>query len=380
MKKLARYTLFIALYHLSFYGIAAASDTFNFKGQLSFDYIGSDTSSKWQNQAILRYIPDVTIQKTLPNGYLWDLNASSNIYADYQSQPESTYSNDASFYRLNVRLKTVQSDSQLGLQQINFGPAVILRSLRWFDQVSPTDPLKLSEGVKGLRYRYFFSNNANLWLWTLYGNHDPKGYEAVATKHDTPEAGGRFQYPLESGELGLSLHLRSTERLGFSGTSIGEDLQERRLALDGKWDIGPGIWYEYVIVDQGAGAKVNNNWLNMLTLGADYTLAIGNGVHVLAEHLVSALSDKATQWDQRTQTSALQLSYPVGILDAVSLLTVYSWTQAQQFHYFRWDRTYDNLVFSIGVFHSPDQATVKSDLAPTGFSGNGIQAVIVYNH
>ena len=379
MQNLARRTLLVVLC-FRFFGIAAASEALDFKGQLSFNYIGSDTSPKWQNQAILRYMPDVTILNTLSDGYSWDINASADISADYQSQPESTYSSDASFYRLNARLKTPQSDTQLGLQQINFGPAIILRSLRWFDQVRPTDPLQLSEGVKGLRYRYFFSNNANLWLWTLYGNNDPKGYETVATKHGTPEAGGRFQYPLESGELGFSFHVRTSERLGFSGTSIGEDVHERRLALDGKWDLGPGIWYEYVLVDQGAGAKVKNNWLNMLTLGADYTFAIGNGVHVLGEHLVSAFSDKAMQWEQRTQASALQLSYPVGILDAVSLLTVYSWTQEQPFHYLRWDRTYDNWVLSLGMFHSPKQATLNSDLAPTGFSGNGIQAVIVFNH
>lgn len=380
MQTLDRVTLFIALCLFFFQGTVDASDTLNFKGQLSLDYKGSDTWSKWQNQAILRYMPDVTIQSAHPNDFSWDLNASVDMYADYQSQPESAYSNDASLYRLNARLKTPQSDIQLGLQQINFGPAIILRSLRWFDQLSATDSLKLTKGVKGLRYRYFFANNANLWLWTLYGNKDPKGFELVATKHDTPEAGGRIQYPVERGELGFSFHRRTTERLGFSGASIGNDLHERRLALDGKWDLGPGLWYEYVLIDQGAGAKVKNNWLNLLTLGVDYTVAVGNGVHVLGEHLVSAFSDKAIQWDQRTQTSALQLSYPVDILDAISLISIYSWSSGQYFHYFRWDRTYDNFVLGAGVFLSSDQTAINSDLASTAFSGNGIQVMIVFNH
>lgn len=380
MNKLAGSTLFLALYLISFNGMADASDTLSFKGQLSFNYLGAEASTEWQSQATLRYMPDLTIQNTFADDYSWDLNLSANTYANYQGHPESNFSSSASLYRLNVQLKTAQSDTRLGLQKINFGPALILRSLRWFDQVSPTDPLKLTEGVTGIRYRYFFMNNANIWLWALYGNNETKGYEIVATKEDTPEVGARFQYPLESGEIGFSFHTRKTERLGFSDISVGEDLLEKRLALDGKWDLGPGIWFEYVLIDQGADAKVNTNWVNMLTIGADYTVAIGNGIHLLAEHLVGSMSDKVTAWDTIAQTSALQLSYPVGVLDAVLLMESYSWRQKQGFHYFRWDRTYDNWSFSLGAFISPDQSSNNIGLGPSVVSGTGIESVIVFNH
>lgn len=380
MNKLAKCHFFLVLYLISFSGLADAPDSISFKGQLTFDYLGSNTSKHWEDQAILRYIPDVTFQNVFSRDYSWDLNVSANTFADYQSHPESSVSSTTKLYRLNAQLKTPQSDIRLGLQEINFGPALILRPLRWFDQVSPTDPLKLTEGVKGIRYRYFFMNNANIWLWTLYGNDDPKGYELIATKKDTPEIGARFQYPVKLGELGFSVHGRKTESMGFSGTSTGEDLFEKRYALDGKWDLGPGLWYEFVLIDQGAGPEVSTNWFKMLTVGADYTLAIGQGLHVLGEHLVSGASDAAMTWDNSVQTSALQLNYPVGILDAVTWMEIYAWKQKQGFHYFRWDRTYDNWAFSLGVFISSDQSQNNSTLKPSGFSGNGIQAVIRFNH
>jgi hypothetical protein len=384
MNKLAECSIFLLLCLLSLNGWADTPDSFSYKGQLTVDYLGANTANHWHDRGILRYIPDITFQGVVSDGYSWDLDVSANAYVDYQSHRESSVSTTAKLYRLNTQLKTPQSDIRLGLQEINFGPAVILRPLRWFDQVSPTDPLKITEGVKGIRYRYFFMNNANIWLWTLYGNNDPKGYELVATKKDTPEMGGRFQYPLELGELGFSFHGRKTERMGFSGTSTGQDLFEKRYALDGKWDLGPGLWYEYVLIDQGAGSKVNTNWFKMLTIGADYTFAVGQGIYVLAEHLVSGASNKAMTWDNNAktnvQTSALQVNYPVGILDAVTFMEIYAWKPKQGFHYFRWDRTYDNWSFSLGVFISTDQSHNNNTQEPYGFSGNGIQAVIVFNH
>lgn len=380
MNSLTSHTLFFTLYVISFNGVADTPATLDFKGQMSFNHLGQDTSTGWKSQSIFRYIPDLTIQDSFSDNYVWDLNVSANIYAGHQTYTKPNSSDSATLYRLNAQLKTPQSDTRLGLQKINFGPALILRSLRWFDQLNPTDPLKLTEGVKGIRYRYFYSNNANIWLWALYGNDKVKGYELVATKKDTPEIGARFQYPLEHGELGFSFHRRETERLGFSDVSIGEDLVENRLALDGKWDLGPGLWFEYVLIDQGAGSQADTNWFNMLTVGSDYTFDIGNGIYVAAEHNLSLRTDEALKLDQSNETSALQFRYPVGILDTVSLLEIYSWSENQGSTSFRWDRTYDNWIFSLAVFFSPDQTYNNSDPEPSGFSGDGIQAVIVFNH
>ena len=69
-----------------------------------------------------------------------------------------------------MRYSSDQFELRLGLQKINFGSASMLRPLMWFDQMDPRDPLHLTDGVWGLLARYYFLNNANIWLWGLYGN------------------------------------------------------------------------------------------------------------------------------------------------------------------------------------------------------------------
>ena len=81
----------------------------------------------------------------------------------------------------------------------------------WFDRIDPRDPLQLTDGVWALLLRYFFLNNANIWLWGLYGNDDVKGWEFLPTVKDDIEFGGRIQVPVPLGELGLSYHHRRAD-------------------------------------------------------------------------------------------------------------------------------------------------------------------------
>ena len=91
--------------------------------------------------------------------------------------------------------------------------------------------LALTDGVHALRFRYNALNNANLWLWGLYGNDRPKGYELLASVGHVPEFGGRFQYPLLNGEFALTAHSREV-----NGSSLQlADFRENRIALDGRW-------------------------------------------------------------------------------------------------------------------------------------------------
>lgn len=377
MNRFAEWTLLCLFFSVvSWCGRAHGSADIAFSGLLSFQYQAQHKTDGWQNRATIRYVPEVTVQHPFGE-LLWDIHLSIVGDADFESDSQTDSETSASIYRLNTRLATPKSDIRLGLQKINFGPARILRSLRWFDQIKPTDPLRATDGVTALRYRYFFENNANIWLWALYGNDDPKGYEQVATKEKSVEAGGRFQYPLQSGEIALSLHSRLTDRLGFSDEDVGKGVVENRLGLDGKWDLGPGVWCEYVLIDQGAGSLSDNNWLSLLTLGTDYTVDVGNGVYVMAEHLVTTLSENPEDWEQTDHISALQFSYPLSILDSVQLIQVYLWEHYFSYHYLNWTRTYDDWLLSVGIVIAPDESS-QSDLL--GFSGSGIQMMLVFNH
>ncbi|MDR1585772.1 MAG: hypothetical protein LBS07_06360, partial [Prevotellaceae bacterium] len=100
---------------------------------------------------------------------------------------------------------------RLGLQKINFGSAQLFRPLMWFDAIDPRDPLQMTDGVWGGLFRYYFQNNANFWLWTLYGNDEVKGWETAPSAQSLPEIGGRVQLPLKQGEVALSYHLREAD-------------------------------------------------------------------------------------------------------------------------------------------------------------------------
>lgn len=348
----------------------------NVKGQVSTDNFVSYSKPDWRYQSLFRYIPDLTLNKKSSNRLFWDLNISYDAYLDYSRQGISKSHSKIELYRLNSQIKTKQSDVRIGLQKINYGPALLLRSLRWFDQLDPRDPLQRTEGIWGLRYRYFYMNNSNLWLWGLYGNDEAKGYELVATKKHTPEVGVRLQYPVPSGEVALSLHSRKTERTGFTNEDLGRTLMEKRLALDGKWDYKLGMWFEFVSIDQGAGSQLQNNWVKMLTLGADYTFAVGNGLHVIFEHLSRSTTAKGLEWNSESDLSAVQLNYPIGLVDAVSLLQIISWDNDDDRYLLRWNRTYDNVIVSLGIFVFPDPTVFSTP----GNSGSGFQFTLILNH
>ncbi len=78
-------------------------------------------------------------------------------------------------YRLLLGYGGERYEPRAGLQQINFGAAVILRPLRWFDRIDPRDPFQITEGVYGLLGRYYPGNHS-VWLWGFWEIKIRKGW------------------------------------------------------------------------------------------------------------------------------------------------------------------------------------------------------------
>jgi len=181
--------------------------TFNFYGKVSELVGGSLGNSSYLFSS--RYLPSLETNIYNKSNKFVDLELTGNLY--YQTDFDTTSNSDIDFYRLWSRYSTTQFEMRLGLQKINFGPAFLFRPLMWFSSNDPQDPLGLSKGVWGLRLRYYFLNNANIWAWCLYGNNDLKGMEIFPTKDNSIEYGGRIQLPILNGELGISYHNRHYE-------------------------------------------------------------------------------------------------------------------------------------------------------------------------
>ena len=273
-----------------------------------------------------------------------------------------------------LRFATNQTETRLGLQKINFGPAQLLRSLRWFDQLDPRDPQQLTDGVYALRFKYNALNNANFWLWGLYGNDELKGYELLPSVEDVPEFGGRLQYPVLEGELAATFHTREVDA---SSLAIS-DFTENRITLDGRWEVTIGMWFETMLQQQQT-SSLPYEWTKLTTLGVDYTFGIGNGLYVVGEHLITTLSEEALGWDQDSHASAALLTYPIGLFDTLSAIGSYAWEQNEHSVYVAWQRTYDRWSVNFSVFDYPE-FDAAAEFRQTPISGYGGQLIVIFYH
>jgi hypothetical protein len=339
---------------------SAFSFSFNTKGQIiGWLTVNADKSIK--PQAGLRYIPLFSLEQTFKKGYALDFELSLNAYgtARFHALDDITTDGEIDPYRLWARFSTSQFEARVGLQKINFGSATLLRPLMWFDSIDPRDPLQLTDGVYGLLLRYYFLNNANIWVWGLLGNDKPKGWEVMASAKDIPEFGGRIQVPLGNGETAVTFHHRKIETAGILQPIELETISfsENKYALDGKWDIGVGIWFEATVAHQDTQA-LPYPWQRALNVGLDYTFGLGNGLNVIGA-----------------------INYPLGLLDTLAGIFYYDWKNEDFYSFLRWQRTYDRWSIHVMAFWNPSRFAIYQVGQDNNlFTGKGIQIMIVYNY
>jgi len=367
-------------------GAAPRSSALDIRGQASAWLSANDAPSLGLGFG-LRYIPALGLSLGLSPSLTLDAEASVNgsLSGFARSGDRTATDSRLKLYRAWVRLSSARFEARLGLQKINFGSAVLLRPLMWFDRLDPRDPLQVTDGVTGLLVRYYFPGNANVWAWGLYGNEDPKGWEASPTARRSTEFGGRFQAPLLKGELGFSYHRRRADLSRGLVTEIAlrdPVAPEDRWALDGKWDIalGMGLWAEGALVSQHH-AGLSHPFRRFLAVGADTTLALGTGLHLLAEHLNLATAHGAFAKGETYDFTAATASLPLGLLDRLSAIFFYDWRGRDIFSFLSWQRTYDNWQIHLIGFWNPEAGGITPG-APgeNSFLGKGLMLMAVFNH
>lgn len=257
----------------------------------------------------------------------------------------------------------------------------MLRSLRWFDQVDVRDPLQMTNGVWAALGRYYFLNNANLWLWCLYGNKETKGLELIKTKHNVPEIGGRIQYPVPSGEAALTYHYRQADSRNLEGMLPGYALiPENRIGVDVKWDKFIGFWIEGVWVNKQKNVEMFTN-SEMFTAGMDYTFAIGNGLTMMLEHMFLSYSEEAFSFDNNYNFTGLSLVYPIGMFDRINVMPYYDWLNESAYLFFYWQKEFNNLSLYLMGYINPEKNNIPMMAGSENlFGGTGVQFMFVYNH
>jgi hypothetical protein len=362
--------------------IGQAQDSLSFKGQVS-SWINYNGSNNLPVHIGGRYIPQLNYSIQLKNDHKIDFEASVNINGSAGFNPFDSLHATGQIkpYRLWARYSSQQFELRAGLQKLNFGSASILRPLMWFDQVDPRDPLKLTDGVWGLLGRYYFLNNANIWLWGLYGNNKPRGWEPAGTNSHYPEFGGRIQVPVPGGEAALSYNHRIADARIFSVPVLGySEVPENKLGFDIKLDLVVGFWVEgsWVNKNKNMGLMTNQEILNT---GIDYTFNIGNGLYVIFEQLLAAGDEKPFGFQETNSFSLLSLSYPVGLFDNVSGIVYYDWKNKKSYNFLNWQKQFNNFTFYFMGYWNPEQYNIPAQGEGQNlFAGKGIQVMLVFNH
>jgi len=330
----------------------------------------------------LRYIPELNFK--IPVGNLTiEGEGSLNVWGS------ATYGNDSirfdkklDPYRAWVKLSGEQFELRAGLQKINFGSANMIRPLMWFDELDPKDPLGLTKGVYGLLGRYYFLNNANIWLWGLYGNNDPKGFEIFPSKKNSFEYGGRVQVPIPIGEIAATYHHREADPDAILPTpmQIGETTPENRYAFDAKIDLGVGIWFEGALIHKNSDLLTIDN-STMLNVGLDYTFNVGNGLHIMGETLYYTQGEEVFKSEQEVIFGGVSVNYPLNIIHNLSAIVFVDASNKELYRFVNWSMAYDKWSFYTMAFWNPDKYMIPGFEQETNiFSGVGFQFMAVFNY
>lgn len=393
-----RYIGRVSAYIMLFAGMLqnAHTQSFVFKGQAIGWTVASqmeepvgapgsgNTDKVWRGQAGIRYLPEIQLQAPINEDFSFDAEISANIWGSglYWSADSTVWEGDVRPYRAWMKFSGDQFEVRGGLQKINFGSANLLRPLMWFDQIDPRDPLQLTDGVWGILGRYYFLNNANIWVWGLIGNDQRKGWEVIPSVKNKPEFGFRVQLPIPGGELATTYHYRVADAGEVFHIPHGEKphIREKRLALDGKFDYVVGFWFEAVLTHQEIHIP-ELEYSHALSLGLDYTFGLGNGINVMTEYFTFGSSERPLSGGENVNFSALSANYPFNIINNLNGILFYDWTNKEFYNFINWSWQYDKWSFYIMGFWNPQRFNLYQGLGGANlYAGRGLQFMVVFNH
>lgn len=356
-------------------------DTMHVDGQVSaWTGIHEASDPPWKLGG--RYLPSLQYGRKQNNSLL-DMELSANINGEARIHPfdSAHFDRQLKAYRVWARYSTAQWELRLGLQKINFGSAAMLRPLMWFDQVDPRDPLQLTDGVWGLLGRYYWMNNANMWLWVLYPSNKPKTWELYKTNAHFPELGARLQYPIPRGEAGLTYHWRMADtRDNALGLPDYAESAENRLGVDVRLDVELGLWFEASLTQSSKPMGMLSHQ-KLINIGTDYTFKLGNGLNLILEHLLVSYAQNIASLDKALLISGLSLNYPLNLLDNIQVICYHDWKHSNTYNFISINRKYNSLAFHLMAYLNPEQYLMPQQ-PESGelFSGKGIQLMVVYHH
>ena len=150
----------------------------------------------------------------------------------------------------------------------------------------------------------------------------------------------------------------------------------QRIAFDYRFDGFIGFWNESAII------KSNTSNINLISIGADYTLPFFNGILIMTESMY--IQNKIKNLKSNQTLSAFMASLPIGMIHQIMYISQIDWEKDKTYQYLRWSSTYDAYSLNIIVSINPKrkQYNIPSESLPKSLSnfGTGIQFMFIYNH
>ena len=350
-----------------------AAQAYSLKGQMWGSLLrGNDPPIGRSNyEESWGYIPTLSFERNLINNSVIDFEWAYKFGKVY-SGDYSIGTLDAP-YRIWFRYSSDRIEARLGLQKISFGPAMILRSLSWFDTIDIKDPTGQTDAVEAFRLRIFPNNSIGVWLWSI--NND----------QDTLSFGGRTELSISAGELGFTYHTDQSTRpqsIGQSPAYISNAHQ--RIAFDYRYDGYIGFWLEAAGILSNSKSNIQPNRFTLFTAGADYTIPIGPGLLVMAENMNIREFSTVTDSIHTHNYTAFMASLPVNMLIQLMFITQVDWDNNNVYNFLRSSITYDHFSLNLILSSSPKRSDydITEEYLPRTVSGfgTGIQFMLIYNH
>ena len=328
----------------------------------------------------ITYIPEIALSKAIGKQHYLKFSGAVDLSENiiFENGQSPTYKFQSNLYRLWARYTYQGMEVRLGLQKINFGSAKVLRPLQWFDDIDPTDPFKFTSGVYGILGKYYFSDNSNIWVWSLIENKTKNQFDILQTDPKKPEYGTRIQYQMHKGEIALTVDRKYTI---YKEGGLNQKYGEKRFGIDGKWDLGIGLWLEATSIIQDKNSNMIPNQ-TLMTIGIDYTFPLGGGLNIAFENLYYSTGKQVINTFKTYNIGSLQTSLPINIASNISSIINHSWENASTSIFLGYEYQFNAITTHFQYFYIPDNGINKEQIIQetTPRYGHGFQFIISYNH
>jgi hypothetical protein len=161
-----------------------------------------------------------------------------------------------------------------------------------------------------------------------------------------------------------------------------EDLKwsQSLLAIHRALPKGVGLWLEGVLSRQDF-EFFPLRYQKTFTLGLDYTFGLGNGLHIMGEHLTFQTAQKIFGPGEMTKFSAISVDYPLMLTDRIKSTVLRNWETGDWYRFITWQRMTDRWSFYLIAFWNPDRYQIyASQTGKSLFAGKGLEIMVVFNH